>query len=226
MMLGPATAARVVLKREFARVLRRRSQLVLPLLFYVIVVNLFPMAIGPDAPALARFAPAIVWVAVLLATTLTLDDIFRSDFEDGSLEQLVLSVQPLPLLLAAKVLAHWVTSAAPLILMSVPLALMLGANGATTFALITALLLGTPVLSLVGTVASALTVGLRGGAVLLALIILPLYIPVMIFGTAAARNASLGLPVAAELYFLAGLAVLALTLAPGAAAAALRVRLG
>lgn len=219
-------ATRAVLARELTRMLRRRAQIVHPLMFFLIVVSLFPIAIGPDPVTLARIGPAMVWVAVVLSSTLTMDGIFRDDFDDGSLEQLVLSPAPLPLLVLAKAAAHWLLSAAPLVAMSVPLALMVGLDGRTVLALVLTLLLGTPVLSLVGAVGSALTVGLRSGALLLALIILPLYIPLLIFGTAATHNAALGLPIEAELYFLAGLAVLAATLAPLAAAAALRIRLG
>lgn len=219
-------AAIQVFRRDLARSFRQRSQLAQPLLFFVLVVNLFPIAIGPDPALLSRLGPAIVWVAVLLASTLSLEGVFRYDYEDGSLEQLVLSRHPLPLLVGAKLLAHWLTGAAPLILLSLPVAALLGVSPPARLALLGALLLGTPVLSLVGATASALTVGLRGGALLLALLILPLYIPVLIFGASATGNAALELSCAAELYFLAGLAVLAATLTPYATAAALRIRLG
>ena len=220
------SAARAVLLREFLRLGRKRGQLVQPLLFFLLVAVLFPFAVGTDATLINRLGPAVVWVAVLLATTLSLDEIFRSDFDDGSLEQLVLSVYPLPLLVAMKSLAHWLTSIAPLILLALATTLLFDIDQTQRGNLATSLLLGTPVFSLVGAVGSALTVGLRGSAMLLALIMLPLYIPILIFGAAAVANAGLGLPTSAEHYFLAGLALMSLTLAPFATAAALRARLG
>lgn len=220
------TAARAVLGRDLKRAWRRRSEVTQPLVFFMITVYLFPLAIGPAAETLRLLLPAIVWVAVLLAMTLTLPDVFASDHADGSLELLVLSAHPLPLLVLMKATAHWLTGAAPLLLAGGILCAVLGLDAYTLRALLLGLLLGSPVLSLVGALASALTVGLRGGTLLLALITLPMYIPVLIFGSSAARNAALALPVQAEMTLLAGLSVLALTLTPWATAAALRARLG
>lgn len=217
-------AASAVLRRDVRRLLRRRSQWTQPLLFFVMASVLFPFALG-QAEITARIAPAVVWTAVLLATTLSLEEIFRSDFDDGSLDQLALSPHPLALLLFAKSVAHWLTALLPLIAMAGGVALAFDLAPLPRRTLITTLLLGTPVFSLIGTVASALTVGLRGGALLLALIVMPLYIPVLIFGAGAVNNAALGLPSSGEHFFLAGLAVLATTLAPFAAAAGLRARL-
>lgn len=219
-------AAGAVFGRDLRRTWRRRGEWCQPLVFFTIVVYLFPLAIGPEQDTLRQLLPAIVWVALLLALSLSLPDVFAADFADGSLDLLLVSPFPLPLLALAKALAHWLSGAVPLILLSAGVAALLEVDAYSTRALLAALVLGSPVLSLIGALASALTVGLRGGTLLLALITLPMYIPVLIFGTSAARNASLGLPVEAELYLLSGLSMLALTLTPWATAAALRARLG
>ena len=224
--MSALAAAHSVLLRDLRRARRRVGDLVQPLVFFTVVVFLFPMAIGPQDATLRALLPAVLWVAALLALVITLPEVFAADFADGSLEQLVLAPHPLPLLVLSKVAAQWLTGALPLIAMSAALGAVLGLDPATWRALALGLVLGTPTLSLIGALASALAVGLRGGALLLALLTLPLYIPVLVFGTSAARNAALALPVAAEMYLLGGLAVLALTLAPFAIAAALRARLG
>ncbi|MSQ69010.1 MAG: heme exporter protein CcmB [Gammaproteobacteria bacterium] len=218
-------ATTAVLHRDLRRGWRRRGDVAQPLIFFALVVYLFPIAIGPLPETLRALLPAILWVAAVLATVLTLPEVFAADHADGSLELLLTSPHPLALLVLGKIAAHWCTGAAPLLAMSAALGAILGLDAPTLAALLGGMALGTPVLALVGSLASALTVGLRGGTLLLALITLPLYIPVLIFGTAAARNAALGLPVAAEMFFLAGLSVLALTLTPFAIAAALRARL-
>jgi len=214
-----------VFRREVTRTLRRQQELVQPLIFFILVITLLGLAIGPDESVFSAIAPAGVWIAVLLATTLNLDAMFLDDYRTGVIEQLVLSTAPLPALVGAKIAAHWLTTACPQIAVALAVALVLGMDGGVAVALLATLLLGTPILSLVGAIASALTVGLRGGAMLIALIILPLYLPTLIFGTSAVHNARLDLPIAAELYFLGGLTVLALSLAPFGAAAALRIRL-
>jgi heme exporter protein B len=219
-------AARAVLRRDLTRSWRRRGEILQPLVFFAITVYLFPLAIGPAEQTLRVLLPAIVWVAVLLSMTLTLPEVFAADHADGSLDQLALSPHPLPLLVLMKACAHWLTGAAPVLVLGTALGALFGLDAPTLGALVLGLLLGSPVLSLVGALASALTVGLRGGTLLLALITLPMYIPVLIFGTSAARNAALGLPTAAEMYLLSGLSVLALTLTPWGTAAALRARLG
>ncbi len=224
-MSATLTALSAVLIKDCRRLLRRRGQLIQPLLFFTLVSALFPFALGNEDTLLQRVGPAIVWVCLLLATTLGLEDIFRADWEDGSLEQLALATLPLPLTCAAKAFAHWFACLLPLIGMAALSAVAYGVGPAERSALLWSLLLGTPVFSLVGSIGSALTIGLRGGALLLALLILPLYIPVLIFGAGATRNAALALPVGGELHFLAGLSVLAVTLAPFAAAASLRARL-
>jgi len=219
-------AARAVFARDLTRAWRRRSEILQPLVFFAITVYLFPLAIGPSEQTLRVLLPSICWVAVLLSMTLTLPEVFAADHADGSLELLALSPQPLALLALMKAAAHWLTSAAPLLVLGGLLCALFGLDAVTLRALLLGLLLGSPVLSLIGALASALTVGLRGGTLLLALITLPMYIPVLIFGTSAARNAALGLPVEAEMFLLSGLSVLALTLTPWATAAALRARLG
>ncbi|MGD9600897.1 MAG: heme exporter protein CcmB [Gammaproteobacteria bacterium] len=221
----PASPAIAVLHREFLRLLRRRGQLVQPLVFFSLVAILFPFALGSQLELAQRAGAGAVWIAVLLATTLSLEEIFRSDFDDGTLEQFVVMLGALPLGCAMKALAHWLTSLVPLIAMATMMGFVYDLPSRAHATLVSTLLLGTPVFSLVGTVASALTVGVRGGALLLALIILPLYIPVLIFGASAVHNAALGLSTTGEHYFLAGLAVLAMTLAPFATAASLRARL-
>ena len=224
--MSALAAARSVLARDLRRARRRPGDLAQPLIFFAVVVFLFPIAIGPQSELLRSLLPAMLWVAALLALVITLPDVFAADYADGSLEQLILSPQPLALLVLAKVAAQWLTGALPLIGMSAALGAVLGLEAAVWRAVMLGLLLGTPVLSLVGGLASALAVGLRGGPLLLALLTLPLYIPVLIFGTSAARNAGLRLAVEAEMLFLAGLSVLALTLTPFAIAAALRARMG
>ena len=215
-----------VLQRELLRAWRHSADVALALLFFILAVMLFPFALGTDPALLGATAAAAVWIATLLATTLSLDSLFRSDFEDGSLEQIALSGAPMPVVGLAKSMAHWLISALPIIVLAVPLALSLNLAPALLPVLLASLTLATVTMSLVGTAISALTVGLRGGGMLLALLILPMYIPLLVFGAAATANAALGQSAAAELYFLAGVLVLALTLAPWATGAALKIRLG
>jgi len=224
-MNRPSTldACWALLCRDFTLAIRHRGELANPLLFFVMVVTLFPLGLGPESGTLRIIAPGVIWVAALLAALLSLDSIFRSDFEDGSLEQLMLSPYPAALLIFTKVFVHWLISGLPLLFMAPVLGvlLQLPAEGMTT--LVISLALGTPVLSLIGAIGVALTVGLRRGGVLLSLLVLPLYVPVIIYGASAVANAAIGLPAVAQLYFLAALLALALTLAPIAAAAALRI---
>ncbi|MDH5181398.1 MAG: heme exporter protein CcmB [Gammaproteobacteria bacterium] len=214
-----------MLKRDLTLAYRTRSEVVNPLLFFIIVISLFPLAVSPDPNILRKLAPGVIWVAALLATLLSLDSLFRSDFDDGALDQLLLSVHPTPVLVLAKVLAHWMVTGIPLLLLSPLLAVLLHLPTDAIGVLLATLALGSPVLSLVGAIGVALTVGLRRGGVLLSLLILPLYIPVLIFAANAVGNAAAGLIITGQLYFLAALLVLSLTLAPVAAAAALRISL-
>ena len=214
----------VILRRDLTLVFRNKAEFVNPLMFFVIVIVLFPLAFGSDATLLKQLTSGIIWVTALLATVLSLEAIFRSDFEDGSIEQLILSRYPLTLLVAAKITAHWISFGLPLMLVALFTGLVLSLSAQTMSALFITLLLGTPVLSLIGSIAVALTIGLRGG-MLLSLLILPLYMPVLIFSMLAVQNATTGQSISAEIYFLAGVLVLAITLAPIATAAALRIRL-
>ncbi len=215
-----------VLQRDLTLGMRHRAELVNPLLFYLIVVMMFPLAIGPNQEMLQRIAPGVIWVAALLASTLALDLMFRSDFEDGTLEQILLSHHPVILLVIAKITAHWLLTGAPIIVAGIFLGIILNLQENSFIPLLLTLLLGTPVLSLVGSAATALTIGLRSSGMLLALLILPLYVPVLIFAVAAVNNAAQGLSIQGELFFLSAILVLSATLAPFATAASLRIRLG
>jgi heme exporter protein B len=214
-----------MLRRDLLLTYRNRAQAINPLLFFVLVVILFPFGVGPDAILLKTMAPGIIWVAALLAALLSLDSIFRSDFDDGFLEQLVLSPYPLSMLVLAKVIAHWLVSGFPLVLVAPVLAVVLGMPADVIGILVLTLLLGTPVLSLIGAIGVALTVGLRQGGIILALLVFPLYIPVLIFASNAVQMAMSGFAVTAQLSMLAALLLLALALAPLPAAAALRMSL-
>jgi heme exporter protein B len=215
-----------LVKRDLLLVLRHRSDAANPLLFFLMVASIFPLGVGPETAVLKTIAPGIIWVAALLATLLALEALFRSDFDDGSLEQLLLSPHPLPILVLAKIFAHWLATGLPLLLMAPLLGLQFGLSGQAVQVLLLTLLLGTPALSLVGSVGVALTVGLRRGGLLLTLLLLPLYTPILIFATGAVVAVNQGLPAEAQIYMLGALLVLALTLAPLAAAAALRIRVG
>ncbi|MGI9229112.1 MAG: heme exporter protein CcmB [Gammaproteobacteria bacterium] len=215
-----------IIKRDILLLLRRRVELVNCLVFFLLTVTLFTIAVGPGQTLLRQIAPGILWVAALLSSTLTLDMIFREDFEDGCLEQFLLSDHSLTLIIAAKLLAHWLISGVPLLLITLLMSIFLYLDRPYLPPLLLTLLLGTPVFSLLGGMLAALTVGLRNGGALLALLILPLYIPILIFATGAVQNAVKGLSITGEIYFLAALLVLALTLAPVTTAAAIKVRLG
>ncbi|ROR29479.1 heme exporter protein CcmB [Inmirania thermothiophila] len=214
-----------MLRRDLTLAYRHRGELANPLLFFVIVVTLFPLGVSPEAGLLARIGAGVIWVAALLAAMLSLDSIFRSDFDDGALEQMLLSPHPLSMLVLAKVAAHWLVTGVPLLVMAPLLGVLMRLPGEALGALVATLALGTPVLSLIGAIGVALTVGLRRGGVLVSLLVLPLYIPVLIFAASAVEAAAAGVPVTGQLYFLGALLALALSLAPFAAAAALRVSL-
>lgn len=197
----------------------------LVVVFFVLAVALFPLGIGPETAVLRRIAPGVIWVAALLAAMLSLDRLFQIDFEDGSLDQLALAPLPLELVAAAKCLAHWISTGLPLVVISPLLGVLLELNGEAYGALLLAMAAGTPSLSLVGGIGAALTVSIRRGGVLLSLLVLPLYIPVLIFGTGAIDAAATGLGGGAHLLVLAALLAAALPLAPWAIAGALRLNL-
>lgn len=223
MSVGLVSAFWRLLRRDLTLALRRRGDIANPLLFFVLAVTLFPLGIGPEPQRLAEIAPGVLLVAALLATLLSLDGLFRSDFEDGALEQLLLMPQPLSVLVLAKILAHWLVTGLPLLMLSPLLGVVLHLNSTGIAALMAALALGTPVLSLVGAIGIALTVGLRRGGMLLSLLVLPLYVPVLIFGAGAVAQSQMGLDYSGQLALLGALLALALCLAPLACAAALRV---
>ncbi|ARD24197.1 MULTISPECIES: heme exporter protein CcmB [Shewanella] len=212
-----------LLQRDLKIAVRHRGDIFNPLLFFVLVVTLFPLGIGPEPQVLSRVAPGIIWVAALLASMLSLERLFKADFNDGSLEQMLLSPQPLPILVLSKVLAHWILTGVPLILVAPLLAVLLHLESNSYTALILTLTVGTPVLSLLGAIGVALTVGLRKGGVLLSLLILPLYIPVLIFATSAIDAAGLNLPYTGQLAIIGAMLVGSLIMAPFAIGASLRV---
>lgn len=218
-------ACAALLRRDLTLVWRRRGDALNPLLFAIIVVALFPFALGPEQSVLERIAAGTIFVAVLLAMLLSLDALFRSDLDDGSLEQLVLSPHPLSLLLACKILVHWLTTAVPLIIAAPLLAQLLHLPNAILPVLLAALCLATPLLSLIGAVCVALTIGMRRSGMLLTLLVLPLIVPVLIFGAGACNAAQAGLAYSAPLLWLGAWLVLTLVLAPLAAAAGLKISL-
>ena len=211
--------------RDMTLAMRRKSEVLTALLFFVIVVSLFPLGVGPEIDMLREIAPGVLWVAALLASMLSLNRLFADDYVDGTLEQMIISSQPLALLVFSKVLSHWFLTGLPLVLISPVLGMQLGLEAEYIVILTLTLLVGTPVLSLIGAVGAGLTLGVRGGGVLLSLLILPLYIPVLIFGSGAVDSARSGLGVEAHFSLLGAFLVAALILAPLAAAAALRISL-
>ncbi len=215
-----------LLVRELKLSYRHRQEVLNPLGFFVIVVTLFPLGISPDSEVLRTIAPGIIWVAALLASLLSLDTLFKGDFEDGTLEQLVLSEHPLPLLVLVKVFAHWLVSGLPIILFSPFLGASLQLPVEALQTLMITLLLGTPVLSLVGAIGMGLTVGLSKGGLLQSLLVLPLYIPVLIFAAGAVSGTMADLPIIGQIYILASILLLAISLAPIATSAALRISIG
>ena len=225
MALGLAPVLAAVIRRDLTLALRRRSDVLTTLFFFIIVVSLFPLGVGAQSTVLRNIAPGVVWVAALLASMLALVRLFATDFDDGTLEQAALSPQPLVLLVAAKVFAHWLVSGLPLVLVAPLLGLQfdlpVGALGVMTLAL----LLGTPCLSLIGAIGAALTLGVRGAGGLLALLVLPLYIPVLIFGAGAVSAAVSGMQANGQLSVLGAFLLIALVFGPWASAAALRIAL-
>lgn len=214
-----------IIRRELKVAFRNSSELINPLWFFLIVITLFPLGIGPESALLARIAPGVVWVAALLSSLLALERLFRDDFLDGSLEQLVLLPAPLPLTVLGKVIAHWLVTGVPLIILSPLASLLLSLSFAGWCGLALTLLLGTPILSFLGAIGVGLTVGLRRGGVLLSLLVLPLAVPVLIFSSAAIDAASQGLSISGYLAILGAMLIASITLAPFATAAAVRISL-
>jgi heme exporter protein B len=214
-----------MLGRDLILAMRRRADVLTTLFFFIIVVSLFPLGVSPEMETLRGIAPGVIWVAALLASMLSLGRLFSDDFQDGTLEQMLLLPQPLSVLVLGKVLAHWLVSGLPLVLLSPLLGMQLGLGGEAISLMMLTLLLGTPVLSLIGSVGAALTLGVRGGGVLVSLLVLPLYIPVLIFGTGAVDASTSGMDFEGHLSLLGAFLVLAALLTPLATAAALRISL-
>jgi heme exporter protein B len=220
-----AAACKALLKRDFRLLWRKRGDAANPLLFALLVISLFPLALGSEQEILSKIAPGIIWVAALLAGLMSLDTLFRSDLDDGSLEQLMLAPHPLSALVACKILVHWLSTALPLIVATPLFAQLMYLPPDELPVLLYSLLLGTPLLSLIGAVVVALTAGMRRSGMLLALLALPLYVPVLIFGAGSVMAAAQGLPYAGALLLLGAGLTMSLLLAPLAAAAALRIAL-
>lgn len=214
-----------IIKRELRIAMRKQAEILNPLWFFLIVITLFPLVVGPDPNLLGKIAGGVAWVAALLSALLSFERLFRDDFIDGSLEQLMLTSQPLALVALAKVIAHWFLTGLPLILLSPAAALLLSLETHIWWALVLTLLIGTPVLSCIGAIGVALTVGLRKGGVLLSLLVVPLFIPVLIFSASVLDAATLNLPYQGQLAILGAMSVASLTFAPFAVAAALRISL-
>lgn len=212
-----------VFNRDVRLAVRQGSALTMTLSFFVIAVTLFPLGVGPELNVLARIGPGVLWVGALLACMLTLDRIFQADFEDGSLDQLLIGTLPVELMVLAKILAHWLTAVVPLIIITPVLAITFNMPLDSLGVMALSLLMGSPVLSLIGSVGAALTVGMRRGGVLLSLLVLPLYIPVLIFGVAAVEAAIALLPAGSHLLLLAAFSLGSLVICPIASAAALRL---
>ena len=216
---------RWIVVRDLTLAWRRRSDVLSTLFFFVIVVSLFPLGIGPETQLLRAIAPGVVWVAALLASMLSLNRIFENDYHDGTLEQMLLTPQPLYLVILGKVLAQWLVSEVPLVLIAPLLGVQFDLSPNTLLILFVSLLIGTPVLSLIGSIGAALTLGLRSSSVLIALLILPLYIPALIFGAGAVDASIIGVSPQPNIYLLGALLILSLGFAPWATSAALRISL-
>jgi heme exporter protein B len=216
---------RWIVWRDLTLAWRRRADVLSTLFFFVMVVSLFPLGIGPEMQLLSSIAPGVVWVAALLASMLSLNRLFANDYTDGTLEQMLLTAQPLYLVVMGKILAQWLVSEVPLVLIAPLLGMQFGLEPNTLMILSISLLIGTPVLSLLGSIGAALTLGLRGSGVLIGLLILPLYVPVLIFGAGAVDASIHGMSPLPHLYLLGAVSILALVFAPWAAAIGLRISL-
>lgn len=221
--LGMPRVMWAVLQREVALGMRQKGEVLTPLMFFAVVASLFPLGVGSESQLLLRMAPGVLWVSALLAAMLSLQRMFATDHADGSLEQMLLSPTPLGLLVLAKALAHFLLSGLPLVFIAPLLGIQFGLDARALGILMLTLLLGIPSLSLIGSIGAALTLGVRGGGVLLSLLILPLYIPILIFGAGAVEADAAGLSMSAHLSLLAAMLVLSLFFTPLATATALRI---
>jgi heme exporter protein B len=212
-----------IIHRDLLLVMRRKSEVLTALFFFVVVTSLFPLGIGADGALLRKIAPGVLWVAALLSTLLGLQRMFAADYLDGALEQLILTPQSLVLLVSGKIVAHWLVSGLPLVLLAPIIGIQFDLDASSLYVLMASLLLGTPVLSLLGSIGAALTLGVRGGSVLMSLLILPLYVPVLIFGAGAVYANSVGLDITGHFSLLGALLILALAFVPWVSAAALKI---
>ena len=213
----------LVIRRDLLLAMRRRADVLTILVFFILVVSLFPLGVGPEMDMLRKMAPGVLWVAALLASMLSLGRLFSADYLDGTLEQMMLTPQSLSILVLGKMIAHWLVSGLPLVLMAPVLGLQFDMSAQGLLVLMIGLLIGTPILSMLGAIGAALTLGLRGGGVLLSLLVLPLCIPVLIFGTGAVEAVASGLSVVSNLSLIAALLMLCLVFTPWVAAQALRI---
>jgi len=213
-----------ILTRDITLAMRRRTDVLTTLFFFVIVVSLFPLGVGSERELLRELGPGVVWVAALLASMLALERLFAADYDDGTLEQMLLAGQPLSLLVLAKVVAHWLLTGLPLVFIAPLMAMQYALDATAIWVMMASLAVGTPVLSLLGAIGAALTLGLRGGGILLSLLILPLYIPVLVYGAGAVSVSSIEIDDTQPYFALLGAFLLAASvLAPPASAAALRI---
>lgn len=213
----------LVVRRDLLLAMRRRADVLTILVFFVLVVSLFPLGVGPEMGMLRKMAAGVLWVAALLASMLSLGRLFSADYLDGTLEQMMLAPQSLSILVLGKMIAHWFVSGLPLVLMAPVLGLQFDMSASALLVLMSSLLLGTPILSMLGAIGAALTLGLRGGGVLLSLLVLPLCIPVLIFGSGAVEAVTSGLSAFSNLSLIAALLVLCLVFTPWVTAQALRI---
>jgi len=214
-----------LIKRDLILGLRKKSQIYQPLVFQLLVVTMFPLGLGSGAKTLAMIAPAVIWILALLASLLTLDQIFKNDYDDGSVESYVLTSFPLPLAVLAKVIAHWLLTGLPLVIFSPLIAVLLHLPSSSIAVLMFSLLIGTPIFSFMGSIGSALTMSLKHGGLLLTILVMPLLTPVLIFGASAVVESSLGNSASQPLLLLGGLLVMSFTLIPFASAAAIKINL-
>lgn len=220
---GLGAAVHAIVRRDLLLAYRRRADLLTAVFFFVIVASLFPLGVSPEPAVLRMIAPGVLWVAALLSCLLSLGRVFTADYQDGVLEQMVLIPHPLTVLILAKVFAHWLVSGLPVVLLSSVIGIQFGLEGEALGVLALSLLLGTPTLSLIGSIGAALTLGVRGSGLLVALLVLPLFIPVLIFGAGAVSSTVSGIGAEANLSLLGAALMLALPLAPWATAAAVRI---
>jgi len=217
------SALLAMIRRDLLLVMRRKSEVLTALFFFVVVTSLFPLGIGADTALLRKIAPGVIWVAALLSTLLGLQRMFAADYADGALEQIALSPQPMVLLVSGKMIAHWMVCGLPLVILAPIIGIQFDLDTSSLYILMGTLLLGTPVLSLLGSIGAALTLGVRGGSILMSLLVLPLYIPVLIFGAGAVYANSVGLDTSGHFSLLGALLILALAFVPWVTAAAVKI---